>query len=261
MASYRHQAQKLLLKTLCSFSALDKQAEDADFYHARILTGPLRRKRFAMPGLEQVAFGLGTYEPHIVEAMASHVRPGMTAYDVGANAGYHTLVLSGLVGTQGRVFAFEPDVRNHRALVSNLNRNRVDNVTTVAQAVCATTGVVSFASFDYSLVGHIAHEATPDDANLREVPATSIDDWVFTQKHPKPDFIKIDVEGAEEQVLEGATQTLAQYRPAVIAEVRDGDTWNRVSARTQKLGYCAHTLVGGWRREKDGLGDFLFLPT
>jgi FkbM family methyltransferase len=233
---------------------------DPSLHRTRILGGPLQGLYFSMPRLERAAFALGTYERHVVRAMAANIRPGAVAYDIGANAGYLSLMLAKLVGRDGRVFAFEPDARNLRALQANAELNGFKNLTPVPKAVSDACGTVTFASFSYSLVGHIARTTTPNDASLSEVEAITLDEFVYGQNQPRPDFLKIDVEGAEEQVLRGASRVLREAQPVILAEVRGGEIWPRVLEYMQAHGYTHQALQGGWRMETDHLSDVLFTP-
>ncbi len=261
MNNARSILEQAVLRGLCWFSsnrAIIPLPED--LYRTKIFSGVLRGMYFSMPQLERAAFALGTYERHLVATITTHVQPGAITYDIGANAGYLTLVMAKLVGRQGHIFAFEPDPKNIKALEANLQINGLSNVTAVAKAVSNNSGIVTFASFDYSLVGHIAQDNTPDDANLFQVESTSLDDFVFIENNPKPTFIKIDVEGAEEQVLRGALRVLRDVRPVILAEIRGGNTWQNVSELMKTYNYGFQLLTGGWDMEKDNLGDVLFVP-
>jgi FkbM family methyltransferase len=260
MSRIRYLLTQATLRGLAWFSGNEATPVDNDLYYTRIFSGPLRGMSFSMPRLERAAYALGTYERHVVDTIAAYVKTNAVAYDVGANAGYLTLVLAKLVGPQGKVFAFEPDPKNFKALESNLERNAMAQVTAVAKAVSSESGTVTFASYEYSLVGHIAGENTPGDAKLHQVAAISLDDFIFVENQPQPSFIKIDVEGAEEQVLRGATRVLQEVRPVILAEVRSGTTWQVVSELMKQYNYDPQHLSGGWEMGKDYLGDVLFVP-
>jgi FkbM family methyltransferase len=183
----------------------------------------------------------------------------MVAYDVGANCGYFSLVLSKLVGSSGKVFAFEADARNLAALKANVARNAVTNVEVIGKAVSHNSGQVQFASFGYSLVGHIVERDGGADASVQTVDAISLNDFASAEVGRAPDFIKIDVEGAEEAVFAGAREVLARYHPVVAAEIRES-AWQPISAWMKMNGYAIDWLDGGWQMEQDGLTDAVFLP-
>jgi FkbM family methyltransferase len=261
MNNYRHKIDTALLRGLCWLNSKQSPiSEQLDLYQVRVLSGPLKGMYFAMPRLERLAFGLGTYEQHIVQVIQSYVKPGSVAYDIGANAGYLTLVMAQSVGRQGDVFAFEPDPKNIMALEANGLSNGLSNVSLIAKAVSEKSGRVSFATFDYSLVGHIARSNTSGDATMIEVDSISIDDYVYRDNNPAPNFIKIDVEGGEEEVLKGCSKVLLESKPIILAEVRAGQMWNDILRFMVAHNYTSQAIEGGWQMEQDGLGDILFLP-
>jgi FkbM family methyltransferase len=226
-----------------------------------VLTGPIQGMYLSMPDLWRPSYALGTYERHVVRAMRRYISPGSVAYDIGANIGYFTLVLARLVGDSGTVHSFEPDPANLRALESNLRQNRIDNVRVVPSVVSNATGVVTFATFRYSLVNHIANAETPSDAQLVTVPSITLDDFIYRQGNAAPAFVKIDVEGAEDRVFRGAERTLREKKPAIIAEVRAGGIYEEICHQLGPYGYTACVLGAGAKRmARTGLADILFLP-
>jgi FkbM family methyltransferase len=226
-----------------------------DLFESRIFFGHLRGHYLAMPKAQVGAgFLLGTFERPVVRAFRAFVRPASVAYDVGTSYGYHTLYLARLVGPEGTVFGFEPHPRDHRLLVQNLDMNGVRNVRPMRAAVAGASGSVAFATFGYPGVSHIVSQATPGDADVITVPAVSLDDFVFAQGHPAPAFIKVDVEGGETGVLEGAQEVLRRHRPVVVAEVSAANA-PRVAQLMDCLGYRAERLMGTSYQ-----ADMLFTP-
>jgi FkbM family methyltransferase len=248
------------LSWLCRSSAdRNPLVEDAKY---RILAGPIRGAVLSMPRLERPSYLIGTYERHVIQTLKEHVNSGDIVYDIGANIGYITLVLAQLVGTKGAVFAFEPDSVNRAALLDNICRIGARHAQVVPAAVSDSSGHVQFASFEYSLVGHIATSTTPHDASLSIVPSISLDDFVYRDQHPIPSLLKVDVEGAETEVFRGAARLLDEARPIVIAEVRSGTVWSEVTHLFATRGYDHRILEGGAaRRPEAGLVDALFIPT
>jgi FkbM family methyltransferase len=211
------------------------------------------------PALTRLSFSLGTYQRDVLRVMRRHVRTGMTAYDLGAHMGYFALVLAKLVGPDGHVFAFEPDPRNLKALRTNLVTNRITNVSVAAAAVADHSAQVSFATFPFSSVSHIADSRTPEDAQRITVTALTLDSFVYEFGNPPPGFVKIDVEGAEARVLSGAKRVLDEAAPVVIAEVWRSH-WPEVAQVMVSHGYRSHILGGPTRMDAAGLADVLFLP-
>ena len=148
---------------------------------------------------------LGFYERDKQQAIERFARPGMVMLDLGANVGFYTLALSRLAGDAGRVFAFEPDASNMIQLRRHVALNQLTNTVVVQMAVAARTELVGFTPGESGETGHIGGEDYL-------VPATSLDELIATGAISEPDVVKMDVEGAEASVLEGAPALLARGR-------------------------------------------------
>jgi FkbM family methyltransferase len=119
----------------------------------------------------------------------------MVAFDVGANVGYYTLLLARGVGPKGRVTAFEPNPANVARLKEHLRLNKIDNVEIVEAAVSDTTGT-AFLSGE-GATGKLSQTGTP-------IQTLQLDNY------PRPDFIKMDIEGGETAALRGSRKILAE---------------------------------------------------
>ena len=146
---------------------------------------------------------LGTYERDKVELLSRFVKPGMVAYDIGANAGYYTLLLSRLVGPAGKVYSFEPLPENLVNLTHHVLRNGLTNCHVIQGAVSDRSGIASFQVAASSSMGSIGER----DSAL-QVSTFTLDSLVEGAGLPPPDFVKMDVEGAEGLVLAGARNIL-----------------------------------------------------
>lgn len=180
-----------------------------------ILSGPLRGYRW-IPASSVKSCWLGIYESAKLRQICEHVRPGGVFYDIGAQAGYHALLAARLVGPEGRVYAFEPLPRNLEYLSRHLTVNGISNVEIVRAAVSSEGGECAFDPGPGFMAGHLSAAGT-----LR-VPAVSMDSWIWSAQHPlPPSVLKIDVDGAELKVLQGAVRTIRQARPAILLDTHD----------------------------------------
>jgi FkbM family methyltransferase len=140
--------------------------------------------------------------------LASHIKPGMTVVDVGANIGYYTLVFADLVGASGRVIAFEPDPDLYSAAVENVRRNgKADTVRLHNCALGAHAGELHLLRGHFNSGDNRLRRADPGSARAVAVRVMRLDDVLGAEK---VDWIKIDVQGWECDVLEGMGQTLAR---------------------------------------------------
>lgn len=139
------------------------------------------------------------------ELLRQYVRPGMTVVDVGANIGVYTRFFSRLVAACGRVYAFEPAPLNFFHLQENAGH--FTNVTLVQAAVGSCNGIIQlFVSEDLN-VDHRTFDSG-DGRKVVDVPVISLDEY-FAAGH-RVDLIKIDVQGYELSVLEGARRVLTE---------------------------------------------------
>jgi len=162
--------------------------------------------------------------------------------DVGAHIGMYTVRAARELEGRGRVLAFEPNPAARAQLEENVALNRCANVVVVAAAAGAAAGhavlhvpATADSSFSSLEPGRFA------DAEPLEVETTTVDEQV-TEHALAPSFLKVDVEGREVDVLRGATETLARFRPTVLVEVSE-----RTAPEVQRLlhGYGASRIAGG----------------
>jgi FkbM family methyltransferase len=192
--------------------------------------GPAAGRLFCTAAAE-AGYSTGENELPVQETLSALLRKGDVFFDIGANVGLMTVVGASLVGGSGRVFAFEPVPLNIVAIRRNVELNRLSQVEIVAKAVSERSGRERLVLARYSGGAALAvADAPPDATGSLEVPVTSIDDFVASGA-PAPHVVKIDVEGAELQVLRGMDVTLQQHSPAVLFEV-DGPDEQTLARRT-----------------------------
>lgn len=170
----------------------------------------------------------GFWEPWITVAFAQRVRPGMVCVDVGANLGYFTMVLADLVGPTGAVLAFEPNPRLRELCMSSISANGFRARTCVSGlAASDRDGAVVPLTFDLAspMNGTIVGSAKPDATPVKTVRLDTA-----CANLPRVDFVKIDVEGAEELVWDGM-QSVLDKNPQVMVVME----WNAQRAGAERL--------------------------
>jgi FkbM family methyltransferase len=167
----------------------------------------------------------GSFEPNEFALLSQVLAPGMVFIDAGANDGYYTLFASRRVGASGKVVAIEPSTRERVHLRRNIARNKLDNVTVVAVALGACRQVAALrlahgVHAGHNTFGSFAHEGVQAD-NLEQVDVETLDKAATDLGLDRIDFVKIDVEGAEASVIDGARHVLSTMRPTILLEIND----------------------------------------
>jgi FkbM family methyltransferase len=205
-------------------------------------------------------------EPWTVEWLCGTVGPGDVLYDIGANVGTFALVAA--KHSRARVVAFEPGYANFARLCDNIQLNGCQHaIVPVPLPLADQNGLVGFKYRDVG-PGQSRHRMKPDvwrfrgpapDTARYEQPmlAMTLDAMVATFDLPQPDHLKVDVDGAEDRVLAGASNTLrAGTIRSVLIEV-DGVKWTAVTGLLEGAGFVLGKRI---EREKAGAPTYgLFL--
>jgi FkbM family methyltransferase len=196
----------------------------------------------------------GRYEAEEVRLALGMLKPGDTAIDVGAHIGFFTMQMAAAVGAAGRVYAFEPFDPNADLLERSLAENRFeDRVVFRRAAVGDSQGSATLTFPAETLNSGGAYLLRDGVAPLaghqkRDVPVVALDR--LDLRRPVR-FIKMDVEGAEPQVIRGAARLLSADRPVILSELHptqlaraSGVTVDDFLGQMRALGYRAQTLDG-----------------
>jgi FkbM family methyltransferase len=216
----------------------------------RVLRGPARGARW-IAGAGPHGMWLGHYERQIAASLALRLSKGAVFYDVGANAGYYSVMGCRLVGPEGRVLAFEPIPANVSLLRRHLELNRCQNCEVIEAAVAGVSGTATFADHDDRFTGRLAVEGS------RRVRAVTIDELVGEEGLPPPSVIKMDIEGGESEALAGARRTLIDSRPAIILATHGRGQLERCRSLLEGFAYEIRMLAGD---ERAGLCELVATP-
>jgi FkbM family methyltransferase len=181
------------------------------------------------------------YEPELAY-LEKLLSPGKVFIDVGANFGVYALVASKLVGATGRVTAFEPTAQSFAILQQNIELNHCANVSAFRVALTHSRGN-AWLYHGWDPVGNSLGMDPFCGDEGEEVQTDALDNLLEENGIDRVDVIKVDVEGAEELVLRGATKSLTRCRPVVIFEfnpgcaVRLGLSPNGAKDLLESLGY------------------------
>jgi FkbM family methyltransferase len=181
------------------------------------------------------------------------VRPGDVVFDVGANVGYYTLLGSVLAGPEGKVFAFEPLPRNVSIVRRHVEINKLTNVTIFNGAVCDRDGA---AKFDAGAIPEMAHLS--DEGGI-DVQTFKLDSLLAEGRVSAPAVIKVDVEGAEVDVLNGARRLIELHHPTIMVATHSVPLFDESTALLRSWGYDVQVLDEPVQNPRSGmaLGEVL----
>jgi len=217
-----------------------------------IQDGPLARRRIVCSLKHQRSCFLGNFEPWKSEVLQSALKPGTVFFDVGAHIGYFSLMAAQAVRPNGQVVAFEPEPKNVQQFRENLklNPDLAASIRLEEVAVSDTTAVERFERGSNSYVGHLALTGVSDTI---EVSTTTVDAFVAASRL-RPDFIKIDVEGAESRVFDGMSETLTQCRPVLLIEIHGASGAQAFSSLLERYRYTSRQVQVSSEAEAAGVG-------
>jgi FkbM family methyltransferase len=195
-------------------------------------------------GSSNVGFCLGSADPEIQNAFKMLVRPSTVVYDVGANVGFLTVIAARFTGAAGRVIAFEPLAENFKMLQRNVQLNGFAHVVAKNVALADRDGTAAFRISSDSTFGALVDTAVKvhNEIGRTEVALCRMDSIVQQDSLPLPNLIKMDVEGAEAMVLDGALNTIQKARPILLIELHGTNAV--IAEKLNALGYVS-TVIGG----------------
>jgi FkbM family methyltransferase len=203
--------------------------------------GPLSVVPLSTHDLRNVAL-TGIYEPDVARFAQRIVRPGDFVVDVGAHIGFNTLLFASLVGPDGMVHSFDPDPGALGVLHQALELNRFAGRVILHEA--AVGGSVGHTQLFLGAHGDVTNSTLPgwtQSADVRDVRLVTLDSILASCVREPFGLLKIDVEGAETAVLDGAHGLLSRTPPrAMIVEVTSRVDPGDVLSRLAQYGY------GGW---------------
>jgi FkbM family methyltransferase len=205
------------LKQIQSY-LLEKWVNNNEFV-ATISGGPAKGLVFPVQMPQDKLMWIGTWEPEFAAALQQNVQQGWVCYDVGGYKGYYAGIMA-LKGAK-EVFVFEPMPGNAEKIKKLMVLNSALPIRLRELAVSDTTGKTIFKLMPEETMGKLESSSFQQDE--KEITRVEVEcvtlDGLILNGLPEPDFIKIDVEGAEELVLKGGMEMLARKRPFLMIEV------------------------------------------
>lgn len=189
---------------------------------------------------------LGTYEPELQSAIRRFGRPGMVAYDIGANIGFVSILLALTGGPGSQVFAFEPLPANIERLRSHIEMNNLhDRVKLVQVAIGEGAGRARFLVHASGGMGKLEGSdgrRTPYQAEI-EVDTLALDDFIWASGNPPPDLMKIDIEGGETKAVRGMRRIFKESRPVILMEIHGPEAGQAVWDAFESVDYRMYSMA------------------
>jgi len=212
----------------------------------------------------------GVWEPNLTRFLERRLKPGDLVIDVGANIGYFSLLAARIVGPLGRIVAVEASPRTFRALSDNIARNGATNIRAINMAASGASGTVNiYSGEDYNsgLTSIVERKGSVVEGSVAAAP---LGELVTPDELQRAKVIKIDVEGAEADVLAGVlpsidqlahdTDIIVEFNPASVST--SGESVVDLLARFQRLGFCAYELTNDYSADAyiGGLHSVILRP-
>ncbi|MHA7733118.1 FkbM family methyltransferase [Nitrosopumilus sp. S6] len=175
-------------------------------------------------GISEELLMFQTHEPLSTKILSSLLKKNMYCLDVGSNIGYYACLESNVVGNSGKVISIEPSPINFKYLKKNIELQNKTNTEVYNFACGNENSEIEFLVSDRSNWSRVSTEKfidAPPDAIIQKirVPMKTIDSFVEEKSLPRLDFIRMDVEGFEVNIVKGMCRTLEKYKPLIHMEI------------------------------------------
>jgi len=168
-------------------------------------------------GVDSAIYHTGVFEPDSTRFVRQFVKPGMIVADVGANFGYYAIQLSKIVGSSGKVYAFEPSMKFRERLLDHIERNHCSNVRVVEDGLSDRKETLRL--YDGGDSASFYFGDSKDKASVAEkVRLVTFDSFVIKEKLSRLEFMKVDIDGHEMRFFRGAKKALTILRPVILVE-------------------------------------------
>jgi FkbM family methyltransferase len=197
-------------------------------------------------GIEQPFFFTSLAEPMEttdIYLAKANLKEGDVVFDLGAYCGASVWAFSRAVGASGRVLAYEPDKQNFAALTRNIATHGLNNVCAENKGVWSSNGKLQFQG--EGCMGSGILSVLSRTSNLYEVAVETLRDACSIHQIDRIDFIKMDIEGAEIEVVESSLDLLARYKPCLIIEphlIHGVLATDRVVSLLEGIGYVCEVI-------------------
>lgn len=207
----------------------------------------------------------GEFEKKEMELCSEYILDQCIVLDIGANIGLHSIYFSELA-KQGKIISLEPSLTTFDLLVNNVAG--IPNIVPLNIAASGSGGIADFFDASDNAYSSLIDTKRKEIIGINRVPCMKIDDLVSSLELCAVDFVKIDVEGMEYEVLRGMLDVISKYKPVIFCEIYKGKHSNQKPDETVSLliqnGYQALVVRKGelveYQKHDDAFFNYLFLP-
>lgn len=207
----------------------------------------------------------GSFESSYLKLCSRYLQKDSVVFDIGANIGIHSVCFSN-ISSEGTVYSFEPAISTYRFLLKNISN--CNNVIPINAGISDLNSTLEFYESDDNALSSFKDTQRDSVKKKYEVLCFKIDDFAKLFSINKLDFVKIDVEGFEHEVLKGMRETIFKYKPVIFCEVYQGTNSNTNPELTfrfiEELGYDIFNMVEDHLKEFQAHDDkepnYLFIP-
>lgn len=180
----------------------------------------------------------GNYEAYETSIILDNIKKGDIVVDIGANIGFHTMLFANKIGPQGKVYAFEPDPVSYKILQKNVKANHFNNVIAKPLAISNKKVELNLYKSKNNYGDNRVYDSDIPTAKIK-IQADSLDNLFYTilNKDQKISLLKIDTQGFEPFVIDGARRIINKYKPMLFFEYWPYGYHNSKSNGTEMLNY------------------------
>ena len=180
-----------------------------------------------------------------IKFLRYYVKPGMNVIDVGANYGCYSLSIAGITGSTGKVWAIEPTEATAACLRRSIQSNNFDNIELIQAGLSIRSGEAELFTSDNSELNSLSSDAVSGNRH-ETIKLLTLDQCKEDYDWDNIDFIKLDAEGEEVNILKGGENMLATMSPLIMCELKHGSKINLpLIKQFNQMGYSCYRLIPG----------------
>lgn len=180
-----------------------------------------------------------------IKFLRTFIKPGMKVIDIGANHGLYALTIAKMIGEQGKLWAFEPTATTHACLKQSIYDNKLNNVELIQAGLSDRIRKAKFFTGPNSELNSLSKESASGDL-CETILLLTLDHCAKKYQWGEIDFIKLDAEGEESNILKEGKKFLSSASPLIMFELKHGDSVNlSLINRFDRLGYESYRLLPG----------------